>query len=136
MADFTQTPLLSSVRLSPARPRTTIVIAATLLGIGVATGIEDHAVAGLQVDLTGEFDVIAPHGDDASGEGAALFSGPCGHELLMIDAMHPSAEQTAGERHLHLIAIRGGYRVFAVLNRSIEGLAINLTDSGNVFGGL
>ena len=112
-----------------------LIDATALLGIGVPAGVEDHTVAGLEVDFLCDLNVVASHSRDATGKRPALFPRPGGHELLMIDSVHPSGKKAARECHFELIPIGSGNVVFPLRQRGIERLAIDLTDRRDVFGG-
>ena len=100
-----------------------------LLRVGIAAGVENHAVAELQRDLRRQLHAVATHAHDPPGQRPALFSEPRGDQLLVVHAVHPAGIQPARKRHLELLPIR---RVRHVRERGVDGLPIHLTHRRHV----
>ena len=58
-------------------------------------------------------------------------------EPLVIDPVHPSAEEPAAEGHLEIVPIAAGdgFCVVAACDGGVDGLAVDAGDAGDVFRG-
>ena len=79
-----------------------------LLALGVATGVEYHAVARLEIHGERvESHMVAGRVFHEPYKGAAFFSEPRADEFLVIHAVHPAWVEAARESHLQAIPIFG-----------------------------
>ena len=70
-------------------------------------------------------------------DGASFFGVATVDEPLVIDPVHPAAEETAAEGHLEIVPIAAGdgFGVVAAVEGGVDGLAVDAGDAGDVFGG-
>ena len=110
---------------------------AALLALRVATGVENHSVAGFQFHSKRvQLDMVMGRFFYQADEGTALFAEAGANKLLMIHAMHPAGIEPAGKCHLEAIPIlRGDFFEF-LGQRGIQGFAVNLGHGGDIFRGL
>ena len=105
-----------------------------LLLVGIPAGVENHAVAWLQVDgRRVEFDVVAGGPGNHPHKGPALFSKPGTDQFLVVDPVQPPAEKAARESHFEPVLVVFSGRGLPPGQSGIDGLAINRRDRCDIF---
>ena len=118
-----------------------LVNTAALLAFVRLAGVEDDAVAGLERSGEAEGDGLVLHARDFAEKDAALGAEAGVGEFLVVDALEPTGEETAGETHLKLVAGGLGFEfrrgdAGEVGHDLVEGLAVDPGDARDVFGRL
>jgi hypothetical protein len=104
--------------------------------VGIRTTIDDDSVTWMKRgEHFLELDPVWSSPCNFSRKGAPLFSKAGVNELLMVYAMKPTREKATTEGHLQsvFLLLRGGGGV--LVDGTIDGLAINGGDGGNVVRG-
>lgn len=113
-----------------------LINATALFGVGVAAGVEDDAVAGLEGNERRNLDEVGTNVGDGAEVGSPFFSEPGVDEILMVDAVQPAGKKSARECHLELIPIfPGDWSWLFRRENGVDGFSINLSDGGDVFRG-
>ena len=115
------------------------VDATALFMVGVASGVEDDAIAVFQGGVPAirlELDPVGPDLTDATDVGAAFFAEAGVNEFLIVDAIQPAGGKAAGKDHLEGITILVGRRRLCSGLGRVDRLPIGARHRRDILGSL
>ena len=107
-----------------------------LLAFGVSAGVKNYAIAGFDGDCGGfQFDMVSGAACNTTQKSSTLFAKARADEFLVIDPMHPAAEEASREGHFQSIPVLRRRAFKKPLKRCIDGFTVNRGDRCDIFWG-